>query len=202
MKGALALAVTVGVLLGSLLWATITDMFKDELRTRLGQLPYWLIRMASLRIPADADSDLVEEWETELDVILHDTEGLPLTWLLRGVTFAADLLLRGAPAAAQEIGAGKTANELAPVLASDSKGAALPAWSDLFPEGRDIFYEGNDPVGFVRQIQSEFGFSPASDPRWGERIDGDGLSFTSHSFYCPSEHLDAIYGNNRFPVGS
>ena len=37
MKGALALAVTVGVLLGSLLWATITDMFKDELRTRLGR---------------------------------------------------------------------------------------------------------------------------------------------------------------------
>ena len=139
--------------------------------------------------------------EIELDVILHDTEGLPLTWLLRGVTFAADLLLRGAPAAAREMGAGKTANRLAPVLASDSKGAALPAWSDLFPEGRDIFYEGNDPVRFVRQIQSEFGFSPASDPRGGEHIDGDGLSFTSHSFYCPSEHLDAIYGNNRFPVG-
>jgi len=42
----------------------------------------------------------------------------------------------------------------------------------------------------------------ARDPRWGEQIDGDDISFTSYSFHCPSEHLDAIYGNDRFPMGS
>jgi hypothetical protein len=202
MTGILALAVTIGVLLGSLLWATLTDMFKDEIRTRLGRLPYCLIGMAALRIPAPGRrSDLVEEWEAELDVILHDTEGLPLTWLVRGVSFSMDLLLRGAPAVAREMEPGKAEAEI--VLGpAPAEVVALPAWSDLFPEGRHIFYEGDDPAAFVRQIRAEFGFSPASDPRWGEQIDGDGMNFTSYSFHCPAEHLDAIYGTSRFAMGS
>jgi hypothetical protein len=200
--GTVALAVTVGILLWSLLWATLTDMFKDELRTRLGRLPYWLIRMAALRIPAvDRRTDLVEEWEAELDVILHDTEGRPLTWLVRGVSFSMDLLLRGARAAAVEMGPGRTEAEIMS-CPMPAEVAALPAWSELFPEGRHIFYEGDNPAAFVRQIQAEFGFSPASDPGWGEQIDGDGMSFTSYSFHCPVEHLDEIYGNSHFPMGS
>jgi hypothetical protein len=200
-SGILALAAAVGVL-GSLLWATLTDMFKDELRTRLGRLPYWLIGMAALRIPAAARSDLIEEWEAELDVILHDTEGLPLTWLVRGINFSADLFLRGAPALAREIGPGKTATKMVPGL-TPAQIAALPAWSELFPEGRHIYYEGDDPAGFVRQIQAEFGFSPAADPHWGEEFEGDqGPYLPTYSFHCPPEHLDAIYGNGHFPMGS
>jgi hypothetical protein len=45
-------------------------------------------------------------------------------------------------------------------------------------------------------------FSPAVDPLWGEQLDGDDLSFTSYSFDCPPEHLDAIYDTSRFPLGS
>ena len=54
--------------------------------------------------------------------------------------------------------------------------------------------------GFVRQIQTEFGFSPALDPEWGVQIEDDIHSFTSYSFHCPAEHLDAIYGSARFPL--
>jgi len=79
---------------------------------------------------------------------------------------------------------------------------AETTWSSLFPQGRHIFYEGDDSIGFASQIEAEFGFSPALDPRWGERIDGDGPGFISYSFHCPPEHLDAIYGNSRFPMGS
>ena len=81
-------------------------------------------------------------------------------------------------------------------------GSADTTWASLFPYGRDIFYEGKNPVGFVRQIQTEFDFSPALDPRWGERIEDDTYSFNSYCFYCPAEHLDAIYGSDRFPMGS
>jgi hypothetical protein len=202
MSGILAVIVAVGALLGSLLWATATDMFKDELRTRLERLPYWLIDMAALRIPAAARSELIEEWQAELAVILRDTEGLPLTRLVRGISFSADLLLRGARAMAREIGPGRTGTKMAPGL-TPAQIAALPAWSELFPEGRHIFYEGDDPVGFVRQIKAEFGFSPADDPHWGEQFeDKEGPFSPSYSFHCPAEHLDEIYGSDRFCMGS
>jgi len=45
----------------------------------------------------------------------------------------------------------------------------------------------------------------ARDVRDARRIvsieDGT-YSFTSYCFYCPAEHLDAIYGSARFPMGS
>jgi hypothetical protein len=78
----------------------------------------------------------------------------------------------------------------------------LPSWASLFPEGRDIAYEGDDPAGFASQIRIEFGFDPASDPRWGAHIDTETDSWDSYWFYCPVEHLDAIYGSDRFLVGS
>jgi hypothetical protein len=64
----------------------------------------------------------------------------------------------------------------------------LKKWSELCPEGRFIFYEGDDPKGFRREIKAEFGFDPGPKPDEG--------------FHCPPEHLDAIYGTGRFPMGS
>jgi hypothetical protein len=49
MRGTLAAVAVTGLFLGSMLWAAVTDMCKDEVRTRLGRLPYLLIRMAALR---------------------------------------------------------------------------------------------------------------------------------------------------------
>jgi hypothetical protein len=197
MKGALAEIAVAGLFVGSILWAAVTDMCKDEVRTRLDRLPYVLIRVAALRVPGAVRSDLTSEWDAELDFILHGTEDLPLTRLLRGVNFSADLLLRGAPAVAREITAVTvgTIATLAPAQ-TDTR------WSSLFPAGRHIFYEGHNPAGFARQVLAEFGFRPDSDPRWGEQFDDDDLSFTSYSFHCPPEHLDAIYGGDRFPMGS
>jgi hypothetical protein len=201
MMGMLATAVVaVAILLGSVLWATVTDMCKDEVRTRLGGLPYLLIRVASLRIPRTARSDMADEWNAELEYILRGTEGLPVTRLLRGVTYSADLLLRGARAVAREVTAAKGGAELVsgPALAQ----VRDTTWSSLFPEGRHIFYEGDDPTRFVSQVEAEFGFNPARDSRWGEQVDGDDISFISYSFHCLPEHLDAIYGSDRFPMGS
>lgn len=192
--------VAFAILFGSVLWAAVTDMCKDEVRTRLGGLPHLLIRVASLRIPRTARGDITDEWRAELEYILRGTEGLPVTRLLRGVTYSADLLLRGARAVAREITAAKSGTELASGPAPAQVQGNI--WSRLFPEGRHIFFEGDDPAAFVSQIEAEFGFSPARDPRWGEQIDDEDPIITSYSFHCPAEHLDAIYGTDRFPMGS
>lgn len=190
MRDTLAVVALVGVFFGSMVWAAVTEMFKAEVRTRLDGLPYMLIRLAARRIPRTDRNDLTDEWQAELDFVLHGTEGLPLTRLLRGVLFSADLLLRGAAGVAREIKAAKTRPNWR--LAVRARLSRLPTWASLYPEGRDIFYEGDHPAGFASQIEAEFGFSPALDPRWG----------VSYCFYCPAEHLDAIYGSDRFPVGS
>jgi hypothetical protein len=78
------------------------------------------------------------------------------------------------------------------------------AWSLMFPEGRHIFYEGDDPEGFRAEIQEKFGFDPANSSSWGVLIsDGpdDEDAFTSYGFDCPAEHLDAI-DSDQYPIGT
>lgn len=70
----------------------------------------------------------------------------------------------------------------------------MPSWSELFPHGRTIFYEGDDPAGFAAQVKSEFGFDPSESEGWTAEYDW--------RFDCPAEHLDDIYGSDRFPTGS
>lgn len=68
-------------------------------------------------------------------------------------------------------------------------------WSELFPRGRIIFYEGDNPKQFAADILARFGFDPSKDnPHWNTRC--------GFSFDCPAEHLDAIYGTGQYPMGS
>lgn len=71
---------------------------------------------------------------------------------------------------------------------------SIRTWRELFPQGRSIFYEGDDAEEFRQQIKAEFGFDPGDSDGWN-RADG-------WRFHCPPQHLDAIYGVSRFPVGS
>jgi hypothetical protein len=85
-------------------------------------------------------------------------------------------------------------------------------WAELFPEGRGICYEGDDPEGFVAEILAEFGFDPSADPAWRSNLlsggyDGGDVLYEdpfgrSYWFHCPPEHLDAIYTSDRWPMGS
>jgi hypothetical protein len=160
------------LVVGSFLWAAVSDMFKDEFRTRLESFPLSLLALAAWRLPCAMRDEALEEWGAELDFILRDAEGLPLTRLTRGTFYAVDLALRGAPAMARQMRGGR--------------------------QGRHIFYEGGDPDGFAQQIQTEFGFDLTKDPRWGCWDPG----FTTYSFDCPPGLLDEIYGSGRFPMGS
>lgn len=77
-------------------------------------------------------------------------------------------------------------------------------WQELFPKGREIYYDGDQPAEFVEEIRAEFAFDPSADEYWGVLIPGDDPhdAFFSYSFHCPPGILDAIYGSDRWPMGS
>jgi hypothetical protein len=74
-------------------------------------------------------------------------------------------------------------------------------WAKLYPEGRDLYYEGEHPDEFATAIREKFDFDPSADPLWGKYVEGDHgePGFTSYGFHCPAEHVDAVYGSHRFP---
>jgi hypothetical protein len=183
-------AYVLGLVMAVLL-AALGELVSEEIRARLDQIPQAVLAMAARRLsPEQRENLYVEAWLPELHHVLQGDEASPITRLIHGIAFAASLWL-SAPKIKRE-------------LATSHARPRLPdtTWSSLFPAGRDIFYEGNDPAGFVRQIQDQFGFSPALDLNWGVQIEDDTCSFSSFCFHCPAEHLDAIYGNSRFPMGS
>ncbi len=82
--------------------------------------------------------------------------------------------------------------------------ADIIAWAeDYWPNGRQIYYEGDEPETFAATIEDEFGLDVTSDRAWGQVIDDDdGGSFVSYGFICPSELLGDIYYSDRWPMGS
>jgi DNA-binding transcriptional MerR regulator len=85
----------------------VNTMCREEIETRIGRIPDALIRLAAARLPRQARDDLTGEWRAELDFILRDTDGLPVTRLLRGMRYAIGLL-RVSPGTASELsGSGK-----------------------------------------------------------------------------------------------
>jgi hypothetical protein len=83
-------------------------------------------------------------------------------------------------------------------------------WAGRFPDGRTLFFEGDDRDGFIKVIAGEFGFDPSQAPgdltgmydRLDDPREPTWDSEHGWAFHCPAEHLDAIYGSDRFPVGS
>lgn len=82
----LALLCVLGLLKGA-----ASEMFQEEAKTRLEHLPSTLIRLAALGLPREMRDDTAAEWQAELACVLRDTDGLPLTRLLRGVLYAAGM---------------------------------------------------------------------------------------------------------------
>jgi hypothetical protein len=95
----------------------------------------------------------------------------------------------------------------------------VTTWAERFPEGRTLFYEGDDPGAFREQIQAEFGFDPAECPgvyaNQPETTDYGALNAMAAEakqptwdedhgwqFHCPAAHLDTVYASRRWPIGS
>lgn len=82
--------------------------------------------------------------------------------------------------------------------------ADIIAWAeDYWPNGRHIYYEGDEPEVFAATIKDEFGLDVTSDNNWGQAIeDSEGGSFVSYGFDCPAKLLGDIYYSDRWPTGS
>lgn len=80
----------------------------------------------------------------------------------------------------------------------------IKKWSEMFPNGRHVYYEGEDPEGFVKEMKAKFNFDPSKDnPNWSMWIDkeGDNPGFFSYGFDLPGHLMDAVYGG-PYPLGS
>ncbi len=64
----------------------------------------------------------------------------------------------------------------------------LPAWNELFPDGRHIWYEGDDPEGFTAWARGATGFDPSE--HWTQDPSG-------YQFYCPPQYLDVLYSGDN-----
>lgn len=67
-------------------------------------------------------------------------------------------------------------------------------WAELFPYGRDVYYEGKDPKGFAKEMKEKFGINPHTSGYYTKK--------QGYRFHIPARHLDAIYGNSKYPLGS
>jgi hypothetical protein len=101
-RALLAALVAVVIFVVAQFLTVIAELFRIEFRTRLRQLPDFLVRLAVRRIPAVQRDDLGREWLAEVHRLVHGTaEELPVSSLATAIFYALGLLVRG-PAIARE----------------------------------------------------------------------------------------------------
>lgn len=82
----------------------------------------------------------------------------------------------------------------------------LRKWSEMYPSGRWVVYEGDDPAGFRAEMIEKFKFDPAMvpDSRTETGFAGNDLwnEDGSWQFICPGRCMDDVYGGGDYPLGS
>jgi hypothetical protein len=84
------------------------------------------------------------------------------------------------------------------------------SWDDLCPNGAVRYYEGDDPDGFAAEMVAEFGFDVTEgDEECGVDSNGREWSYrwawtekSGYSFLIPPGLVEAVYGSERWPLGS
>jgi signal transduction histidine kinase len=94
-------AAVLGVI--AILGGVAIGMVREEVRARVERLPYSIVRLAGRRLPTSLRQDCTDEWLAELQFIVRHTNGLPVSQLMRGISFAVSLLLVGAPTVGREL---------------------------------------------------------------------------------------------------
>lgn len=83
-------------------------------------------------------------------------------------------------------------------------------WDDLCPHGAIRHYEGDDPHGFAAEMLDLFGFDVTQGGEVHD-VDENGVDhgyrwgrFPEHgfSFLIPAGLVEAVYGSERWPLGS
>lgn len=116
-----------------LMWITVETLkafILTETATRLERLPNAILRLARRRLPPEQREAIHdEEWLPELIMIVRETDGLPITRMLRGVDYAISLLF-AARSIAREIDSRET---WVPLILS---------YRELFP-GKAVIWESD-----------------------------------------------------------
>jgi hypothetical protein len=95
---AVVAVVIVGVkILIFILRPTIEDMISDEIRSRLNDLPRYLIRLAVRPLPPKDRQSYFDELNLELTASLEGNERRQVTRLVQGLKFAAPLVVGAIP---------------------------------------------------------------------------------------------------------
>ena len=71
----------------------------------------------------------------------------------------------------------------------------MKTWQEMFPDGRHVFYEGNKPKEFAKEMKEKFGFDPSENNIYWNRKSG-------YSFHLPGEYINEIYDRSKYPLGS
>jgi len=97
-----------------LVFELVKAMVVTEAQTRLERLPLALLRLARRRLPVSHRTSVYdEEWLPELLFVTRETEGLPITRVVRGTSFALGLLV-SSRSIARRLGSVRTEREPAP----------------------------------------------------------------------------------------
>ena len=116
--------------LAMLVASAVGGMVRDEIRTRLTRIPYGVLRLAALLVPADQRDDLRAEWRAEVTAIFEKTKDVPFTGLVRAAWYVLGLLASGRAVARELDGtAGERRRQLLDLLTRIKRGArVLTGW--------------------------------------------------------------------------
>src|SRR5689334_4745112 len=116
--------------LAMLVAGAVGGMVRDEIRARLTRVPYGMLRLAALLVPADQRDDLHAEWRAEVFATFEETKDVPFTGLVRAAWYALGLLARGRAVARELDGtAAERRRQLLDLLTRVTRGArVLAGW--------------------------------------------------------------------------
>lgn len=82
-------------MIGAFLFAAFNSLVNDEIKGWLQMVPTAILRLAASQLPEPEQrkTNYEEFWVPELQYILREAEGPPLTRLFRGTTFSIGLLI-------------------------------------------------------------------------------------------------------------
>lgn len=71
----------------------------------------------------------------------------------------------------------------------------MKTWQEMFPNGRYVYYEGDNPNVFAKEMQEKFGFNPSkNNERWNKE--------SGYCFHLPGNCINEVYNRTKYPLGS
>jgi hypothetical protein len=121
------------------LLATLSGLISDEVRGWLDRVPLGILWLVALRLPVGLRQVVYrEEWLPDLIEHLQKADGRPITRLIFGIGYAADMA-RGAGKVGRELDGVREPDEVPRVYVQDADSGATDEIPDIY---KDAFVDG------------------------------------------------------------